>query len=235
MDTRLQARNRDLALDLAFASRPGRVPITPADLDAEQRAAIELLLAAGVDVAYPRLGILNTANARGLLSGAEPAQEGKRPIESELTLSEGTRPAWQWFDAVCRGEVDARSLLHAMAARFSREELWEVMVDAFEARFGHAQPPMLFAEAAAEAVACDAATIRGLAERLQAQGFACSPPAALYAVKLLLRSGGAAAVIPEFEPLALVALGGNDDAAIERLLAALPEDAGARLTEAAWG
>lgn len=235
MDARLQARNRDLALDLAFASRPGRAPIAPADLDAEQKAAIELLLAAGVDVAYPRVGILNTANARGLVSGADAAEGGQRAIESELRLSAGTRPAWQWFDAVCSGEVDAQSLLQAMAARFSPAELWEVMVDAFEAKFGNAQPPMLFAEAAAERVACDAATVRSLAERLQAQGFACSPPAAVYAVKLLLRTGGAAAVIPEFEPLALVALGGNDDAAIERLLAALPKDARARLTEAAWG
>jgi hypothetical protein len=122
-----------------------------------------------------------------------------------------------------------------MATRFSPKELWEVMADAFEARLGNAQPPMVFAEAAAEIVACDAAAVRGLAERLQARGFACSPPGAVYAVKLLLRGGGAAAVIPDFEQLALVALGGNDDGAIERLLAALPKDARARLTEAAWG
>lgn len=235
MDARLQARNRDLALDLVFASRPDRAPVAPADLDADQKAAIELLLGAGVDVAYPRLGILNSANARGLVSEAEAAEGGKRPIERELRLSAGTRPAWQWFDAVWSGEVDAQSLLQAMATRFAPDELWEVMVDAFEAKFGHAQPPMVFAEAAADAVACDAAAVRALAERLQAQGVRCSPPAAVYAVKLLLRAGGAAAVISDFEPLALVALGGNDDAVIERLLAALPKDARARLAEAAWG
>jgi len=239
----LSARDRDRLRNLELLSAvlfPEARPLTPQTLSDAQREALRALVDAGIDIALPAQGLHTSASVRALLkagtvdgraapngasTAAGEATKAPAPIERSIAIGTAARPAWQWFDAELAGEVTSEQLIEAFEVSFSEPERWALLREAVVAERGHASPAMSLVERLSASLSPPPSEVDTFVDSAVAAGFDCLPARALLGVLSLLKVGAKGGPREELlERLATVAVGGNDDAVIARMLQALPPD-----------
>jgi hypothetical protein len=242
---RNRLRNLELLCGVLF---PEPRPLTPDTLTEVQRTTLRALIDAGVDVALPAQGVPTAASVRALIgaSGGEKSTTQRAPsskagtasasalppIERSIAIGKDARPAWQWFDAELAGEVTNDQLIAAFEASFSPTERWSLVRDAVVGDRGHASPAMSFVERMSEPLSPPAAEVDAFSAAAASAGYDCLPARALLCVLSLLkiRADGDGRD-PVLERLASIATGGDDDAAVTRMLRALPPEMARRASQ----